>query len=221
MEEAMNCIIISGGILDPNRSLDWGRRLDTLLKTADLIIAADRGASHLQKMGYLPHIIIGDMDSIDTGTLEFFKEKGVRIYSHPVKKNQTDTELCITYAMEQKADHITFLAATGTRLDHTLANIFLLEKLAAAGIRSRILDAQNELFLVKDRLELTGKPKDLISLIPVSQKVEGVTLQGVAYPLRDYTLFMGSTRGISNYLTDKKAVITIRSGILIVTRSMD
>jgi len=74
---------------------------------------------------------------------------------------------------------------------------------------------------VKDRLELTGKPKDLISLIPVSQKVEGVTLQGVAYPLRDYTLFMGSTRGISNYLTDKKAVITIRSGILIVTRSMD
>ncbi|MCF8112813.1 MAG: thiamine diphosphokinase [Desulfotignum sp.] len=217
----MNCIIFSGGTLNPARSRAWNRRLDTLLKTADLIIAADSGAGHLHKTGYLPHIIIGDLDSIDTHTLAFFKKKGVRVCSHPSRKNQTDTELCMSCALEQGADQITFLAATGTRLDHTLANILLLAKLADTGISARVLDAHNELFLVKDRLELTGTPGDLISLIPVSQRVEGVTIQGVGYPLSNHTLVMGSTLGISNYFTQKKAVITICSGMLIVARSMD
>ncbi len=217
----MKCIIIAGGILDPARGLTWYRRLNTLLETADLIIAADSGAGHLRKLGWAPHVIIGDLDSIDPGTLAYFKGKKIPIQSHPSRKNQTDMELCLAHALEQGADHITFLAATGSRLDHTLANILLLIQTANAGISARILDVQNELFVVKDRLEITGTAGDLVSLIPASRKVEGVTLEGLAYPLCNHTLVMGSSLGMSNYLAGPKALITIESGTLIVARSMD
>jgi len=231
----MKCIIIAGGYLGfsgtvpddscqhpgPDKKAKWQQHLDHLLAAADLIIAADSGAAHLMALNRLPHIIIGDLDSIAPRTLQFFEKKGIDIQTHPIRKNRTDTQLCLTHALDLGADDITFLAATGTRLDHTLANIFMLTQLTDAGVQARILDPHNEICLVKDRLELSGDPGDLLSLIPVSPMVEGVTLQGLAYPLENHTLYLGSSLGISNYFMEKKAVISIRSGILIAARSMD
>ncbi len=230
----MKCIIIAGGSLNTGETIrdssqppgmdwktGWKQRLDHLLATADLIIAADSGAGHLMKLNLLPHIIIGDLDSIDPPALDFFKEKGIKVLTHPARKNQTDTQLCMVHALEQGADDITFLAAAGTRLDHTLANIFLLANLADAGIQARLVDARNEIHLVQGRLELAGNPGDLLSLIPVSRKVEGVTLQGLAYPLENQTLFRGSSLGISNCFKGKKAIISVRSGTLIAARAAD
>ncbi|MEE4363707.1 MAG: thiamine diphosphokinase [Desulfotignum sp.] len=230
----MKCIIIAGGSLytggslsdssrpqETGRKARWEQRLEHLLSTADLIIAADSGATHLMELNRLPHIIIGDLDSIAPRALHFFKKKGVDIRTHPTRKNQTDTQLCLAHALDQGADDITLLAATGTRLDHTLANIFMLTHLTDAGVQARILDPHNEICLVKDRLELSGNPGDLLSLIPVSPRVEGVTLQGLAFPLENHTLYLGSSLGISNYFMEKKTVISIRSGILIAARSTD
>lgn len=220
-DEGMKCIIIAGGTLDIDSKMKWNQRVTDLLAPADLIIAADGGANHLLQLGSLPHIIMGDLDSIAPKTLQFFKKKGIKIQSYPVRKNQTDTELCMLHALDQGADDITFVAATGTRLDHTLANIFLLTRLTDSGIRARIMDAHNEIYLIRDRLTLAGKPGDLLSLIPLSSRVEGVTVEGLAYLLDDQTLFMGSSLGVSNYFTEKKAVISIRSGTLIAARSVD
>lgn len=230
----MKCIIIAGGSLGagktapessqppgPGKKAKWTQRLDHLLATADLIIAADSGAAHLMELNRLPHIIIGDLDSIAPRALRFFEAKGVDIRTYPTRKNQTDTQLCLSHALDHGADDIIFLAATGTRLDHTLANIFMLTQLTHTRIQAQILDPHNEICLVNNRLELTGNPGDLLSLIPVSPRVEGVTLQGLAYPLEEHTLYLGSSLGISNYFMEKKAVISIRSGILIAARSID
>jgi thiamine pyrophosphokinase len=129
--------------------------------------------------------------------------------------------LCLDYAKNRGATHITMLAATGTRLDHTLANVLLLVPLADAGICVRIMDAHNEICLVKDRLELSGNPGDLVSLIPLTATVTGVTLTGLSYPLRDQTLRIGTTLGISNFFSESAAQISIKSGTLLVIRSMD
>ncbi len=221
MNTLMNCIVIAGGRLDPARTRTWHRHIHRLLKTADLIVAADSGAGHLKKTGYLPHVIVGDLDSIDPDTLTFFQKSKVLIQSYPSRKNRTDMELCLDYAQDRGATHITMLAATGTRLDHTLANILLLAPLADAGIHVRIMDAHNEICLVKDRLELSGNPGDLVSLIPLTPTVTGVTLTGLSYPLKDHTLKMGATLGISNFFSGSVAQISIRSGTLLVIRSMD
>ncbi len=154
----MNCIIIAGGRLDASRTRTWYHRFYSLLKTADLIIAADSGARHLKGSGYLPHVIVGDMDSIDPDTLEFFQTNNVLIQSHPRRKNQTDLELCLAYAKEHGAEQITILGAIGTRMDHSLANILLLLPMAKAGISARIMDTNNDIYVVTDRLVMTGTP---------------------------------------------------------------
>jgi len=221
MTGIMNCVIIAGGRLDTTGTRSWSRQIQDLLKTADLIIAADSGAGHMRKSEYLPHVIIGDLDSIEPETLAYFQKNKVPVQAHSSRKNSTDTELCIEYARTNGATRITLLAATGTRLDHTLANILLLLPLADAGIPARILDEKNELQVVTDQVDLTGTPGDLVSLIPLTPTVRGVTLKGLSYPLENSTLVMGSTLGVSNFFSGSTAQISIRSGTLLVVRSRD
>ena len=209
----MKIIIVANGALIPTQ------KAICEIKDADMIIAADGGAVHLHQMGVLPQAIIGDLDSIPKDTLIFFKQKKIPVITHPSRKNQTDTELCIDYAVEQGATEIVFLGGTGHRLDHTLANIFLLRKLADRDIKSWILDAHNEIHIAMSYLKLTGKPGDLLSIIPVSDKVTGLTLEGLEYPLTDKTLYMGTALGVSNVFIGEEAIIRLESGIIIVTKS--
>lgn len=212
---AMKAIIVANGTL--SREMD----IPTLLADADLVIAADGGAVHLQHLGICPDIIIGDLDSISEDALASFKSKQIPMTAHPARKDQTDTELCIDYALAQGCREILFLGVTGNRLDHTLANIFLLRRLADQGIAARITDAHNDIYLVLSDLALEGAPGDLLSVIPVSDTVTGLTLTGLEYPLTDKTLYMGTALGVSNCFTGYEATVRIDSGAVIVTKSRD
>lgn len=184
-----------------------------------MVIAADGGAVHLHRMNIVPRIIIGDLDSIPEKILSFFKEKQVKILKHPPRKNQTDLELCMEYALDQGSDDLLIMGATSsTRLDHTLGNIFLLRKFADQGIPVTILDAYNDIHIVASRLTLTGRPGDLVSVIPISDHVKGLTLEGLEYPLTDQTLGMGTSMGISNVFEQNKAVISLESGAVLVIK---
>ena len=211
----MNCIIVASG------NLLFSPQIKRLLKEADFIIAADGGAAHLKQMNIPPHVIIGDMDSICPDTKHFFEKDQIPIITHPTRKNSTDTDLCIDFALEKGATTITLIGVTGHRLDHTLANIFLLRRLADLGVESKILDANNEIYLVTDRLNLNGKKGDLLSVIPISDTVTGLTLTGLEYPLENASISMGSSLGISNYFKKTCATISIATGVLLVTKSRD
>ncbi|MCP3941300.1 MAG: thiamine diphosphokinase [Desulfobacteraceae bacterium] len=211
----MNCIIVASG------NLLFSPGIKKLLKEADLIIAADGGAGHLKQMNIHPHAIIGDMDSIHPETRQFFEKNFTPIVTHPSRKNNTDTDLCIDFALKKGATTITLLGVTGQRLDHTLANIFLLRKLAALGIKSRILDANNEIYLITDHLKLKGEKGELLSVIPISDKVTGLTITGLEFPLENASISMGSSLGISNYFKKDHATISIATGILLITKSKD
>jgi thiamine pyrophosphokinase len=211
----MDCIIVASGnlLLTP--------RIKCLLEEADLIVAADGGATHLKQIDIAPHVIIGDMDSIHPDTRCFFEKKGTPIISHPSRKNQTDTDLCVEFAVKKGATTVTLLGVTGHRLDHTLANIFLLRRLCTLGVESRIIDANNEIYLVTDRLKLKGRKGDLLSVLPVSDEVTGLTLTGLEYPLEDAAISMGSSLGISNYFKKSWVTISVLTGVLLVTKSRD
>nr|WP_319393072.1 thiamine diphosphokinase [uncultured Desulfobacter sp.] len=208
----MKTVIIANG------NLSETDRLLSRIQQADLVIAADGGAVHLRRMNIVPRVIIGDLDSIPGNILSFFKEKQVKILRHPARKDQTDLELCMGYAIDQGSDELLIIGATSTRLDHTLANILLLRQLADQGIPVTIIDAYNDIHIVFSRLTLTGRPGDLISVIPISDCVQGVTLAGLEYPLTDQTLCMGTTMGISNVFSQKEATISLRSGALLVIK---
>ncbi|MFO7751978.1 MAG: thiamine diphosphokinase [Desulfobacteraceae bacterium] len=211
----MKFIIVSSGVIKNQK------RFLELAGTADKIVCADAGAGHLKSMGILPDVIIGDFDSIGPENMEFFKGRSVEMIQHSVKKDATDTELAAMWAIEHKACEIIFLGASGSRLDHTLANIMLLKKMADLNIKSSIIDDHNCIYLVNDHLTLRGTPGEFLSIIPLTEKVSGVTLEGLEFPLHNKEIYMGSSLGISNRFTAESAVISIRQGLLIVTKSKD
>lgn len=211
----MDYIIIASGTLKRREHFAG------IIRLADKIVAADGGARHLRKMNIIPDIVVGDLDSMDNETLAFIEKHNVTLIRHPVDKDATDTELAVQWAMENSATSITLLGVTGTRIDHTLANIFLLEKITRAGVLCKIVDDNNEIYLLVDRIELTGEPGDFLSIIPLTRTAGGITITGVDFPLDNAGIPMGSSLGISNRFCGTTARIFIKSGMAVVTKSKD
>lgn len=193
---------------------------EDILRTADYIICADGGTRHTYRMSVMPDIIIGDMDSSEKTYIDYYILRGVEFRKHPADKDKTDTELCLEYAMEF-SDEIVLLGATGSRLDHTLANISLLRLGLEKNIRMSVVDSNNQVFLIDKSIELTGQPGELFSLLPISEKVEGLYTYGAHYELADATIELGSSYGVSNYFKSNKVRISIESGLLLVIKSID
>jgi len=52
-------------------------------------------------------------------------------------------------------------------------------------------------------------------LVPLDEKVSGVTITGCKYLLEAGNLLRYKTRGISNLIEQEKAVVTIEKGLLL------
>ncbi len=211
----MNCLVIANG------EVEYNTHMRTMIEAADVVVCADGGAGHLRKMSMVPDVVIGDLDSLGGLDLKYLEEHKVDIIQYPVKKDAGDTELAVLWAIEKGASDITLTGVTGTRLDHTLANIFLLKTISEQGISCRIIDAKNEVYLISGEFTIKGKPGELLSIVPVTEKVTGLTLSGLEYPLKDAVLTMGSSRGISNVFVEEVVCISLKHGIIIVTKSKD
>ena len=211
----MKCTIVANGAIEDD---DLARR--EILR-GDYLVCADGGARHLARLGILPDVVIGDLDSIGDAELRRLESEGVAFHRHPPRKDDTDTALAVELAIEQGASEITFLGTTGSRLDHTLSATFLLKRVLDAGIRGKVVDAANTIYLIADTITLGGKPGDILSILPVAGEASGVWLEGLEYPLEDATIPFGSSIGISNRFTGTVASVRIREGLLLVIRSRD
>jgi len=179
---------------------------------ADMVIAADGGLHHLEELGLNPHVIIGDMDSIDAWLLD--KNSSIERITFPAEKEKTDTELAIELAFEKGCSQVTLLAATGGRIDHTLGNIALTAKYPG---RVAIVEGNTTLVAIDKsrKCRLKGNVGDRISLIPFGESVTGVRATGLQYHIEKEDLKVG-TRGISNKMDAENACICISSGVLLV-----
>lgn len=211
----MKILIISNGTLD-NKDI-----LINAIEEADYIICADGGAKYFYDLEKNPDIVVGDLDSIDEKTLSIMKEKDIKFHRFPAKKDKTDTELAIDYAIDMGAREISLLGAIGTRLDHTLGNIMLLRKLLKRGVKAKIVNSQNEIHIVMDSLTLEATEKDYVSLIPLTEVVKGVTLRGFEYETTDKDFMMDSSLGISNKIINGKGEINIKEGVCLVIKARD
>jgi thiamine pyrophosphokinase len=186
-----------------------------LLLPDDLLIAVDGGARHLAAMSRLPDLLIGDLDSLSAEEVDALREEGVPVQRFPVEKNETDLELAITAALERGANSLVIVGALGGRLDQTLANLFLLNLPALAGMDARLDDGIDEVFLIREHTLVHGRPGDTLSLLPLGGAAHGVSTQGLRYPLRGETLLPEKSRGVSNELVGERAEISLTEGTLI------
>lgn len=181
-----------------------------------LIICCDGAAHHMAQVRIKPDIIIGDMDSIGSAQLENYKSKGVKVIQYSADKDFTDTELALDYALKQKPTAIYIWGALGGRLDHTLANVFLLCKGKNAFIKTYLIDEYGEAFVIDQEAAFSDAEGQTVSIIALTEKVEGITLNGFLYTINDAVLTMGESLGISNIINEACATIHIQSGSLLV-----
>lgn len=187
----------------------------------DLVICADGGANHIYKTDIVPDMIVGDLDSLDEEVFEYFREKKVIFHKFPAKKDKTDTELAVDFALRESPSELILFGSTGTRFDHTLGNVMLLYKLLKKEIKAKIIDENNEIYLVKRHITISKEENTFISFLPLFDKCSGVTMKGFKYSTENMDFKLGSTMGISNEIIDDKGVIDIRSGISLVIKSKD
>lgn len=207
----MRAVIFANGVLnDPGG-------VSGLMAEDNLLIAADGGSRHCLSLKLTPDIIIGDFDSLEPEILQAFESRGSQVIQHPAHKDFTDLELALRYASEQGADDILVFGALGDRWDQTLANLLLPAHPDLVNARIRLIDANQEIYLIRSgqTFQVHGLPGDTVSLVPIHGEVNGVSTQGLEYPLSDETLDFGATRGVSNVLLERQAEIFVRKGLLL------
>jgi thiamine pyrophosphokinase len=205
-------------IIVANGSVEEDETYAQVVQADDLIIAADGGASIALKLDLRPHVVIGDMDSLSPEIHMELAERGCRFVGHSPRKDETDTELAIQYALRAGADEIVLLGATGDRLDHTFANVLLLSTPELERVPATIIAGDTQVWVLRAgcELEFGGTPGDIVTLLPLGQDASGVSAAGLEWALRDDTLRCGRARGVSNVMTMPEARIRLREGCLLV-----
>ena len=184
----------------------------------DLVIAADGGARHAAALGRSIDLWVGDGDSLGEAGIEALRAAGVPVELARVDKDESDTELAIVAAATAGASRVTILGALGgARVDHGLANVWLLAHRALTGRDVALLDDAARIRLLSvGRHDLGGRIGDLVSLFPFGGDAGGLTTRGLRYPLTDEPLRSGPARGLSNVRETADAAITVGSGQVLV-----
>ncbi|MEI7846712.1 MAG: thiamine diphosphokinase [Chloroflexota bacterium] len=187
----------------------------SLVRPDDVVLAADGGARHALAIGVIPSVIIGDLDSLSDAEVRVFIQMNVEIQRFPPAKDETDLELALGYALKSGFGPILIVGAFGGRLDQTLGNIALLSDPEISQVDIRLDDGLTEAFFIRGSALIQGAPGDTVSLVPWGSPVEGVTTDGLAYPLKKETLYPYRTRSISNEMLGQTASLSIERGLLL------
>ena len=230
----MTAYIITGGdVLLQNISIK--------LEENDIVIAADRGFETATKLKLPVDILVGDMDSIKTDI-----PRNIETVKLPEEKDVTDTEAAVEIALEKGADSICIIGGIGSRVDHTLASLGILEDMeglfsAPLGKRRKFFGLAKQArfskriyatltngynrvrFIRNDSVIIPRSPYfKYLSLICADEFVKGVTIDGVKYPLKNATI---SRRRqyytVSNEISGNCAFVSVRNGGVYIIESFD
>ena len=165
----------------------------------DLVIAADGGLAHLESIGLVPDIILGDFDSLG------YVPEGAVVY--PVEKDDTDSILAIKKGIEMGCNTFYLYGALeGKRLDHTMANFQALQYLA------------RQIATVICNSAVTFPPCCIqyLSVFCMGKDAQGVSIRGMQYNMENETLSSGFPLGVSNQFVQKKATVEVKDGSLLL-----
>lgn len=214
----MNTILVCGGEIEDSFALSVFDRI-----RPDCIIGIDRGLEFCYKYNIVPNYILGDFDSISPKILSFYEGGEIPVKRFQPEKDATDTRIGLELAMKLGSQKIFLLGATGGRLDHYMANVKSLLIPMEQGVQAWILDSQNAITVLDQgtRLKKDRQFGKYVSFFTMGDRVEGVTLTGFKYPLKDHTLVNSDEIGVSNEIQEDSAEITFRSGVVLMIMSKD
>lgn len=194
-------------------SPDYAR---SLLSDGDFLIAVNGGTRMAWELQVIPHLLIGDSDSLPDHLQQWLTTHQVPRQQFPRDKNATDFELGVDHAISAGAGAILCIGLTGHRIDHTVANLSALTLAHEAGLHVEAVSGEEHIYLVSDELLLEGEAGQTVSLLPWGGEAKGVETEGMHWELNRETLHWGHTRGVSNEMERAHARIRLESGLLLV-----
>jgi thiamine pyrophosphokinase len=199
-------VIVIGGDSIPLEALDE-------IPDRRWVLAADSGLDQAVAVGLHVDFVVGDMDSVDSKTLEAHRGP---VDLHPVDKDATDFELALDHAVERpNIERIIVLGGRGGRIDHFLANAAVIASDRYANCEIEWIAGAARIVVVRHHAQLHGVPGQTVSLLPAGGDVTGVTTSGLRWELNSEDLAFGSTRGVSNTFARPFATVGITSGCLL------
>lgn len=163
-------------------------------------IAVDGGILSLNQLNITPTYVVGDFDSSNG----FNTNQYQNIIQLPCRKDFSDTEVAIQYAIELGYDEIELYGVTGGRLDHFYAISRLLVKYN--NIKITVIDNLNKIYLLHPGNHVICKSNyDYISFYAVTSS--HLTLKGVEYPLNSYLLEYDNALCLSNEIKENQCEV--------------
>lgn len=205
MQWHFDAVIVLGGHLEDGPFLP--EFLAYLRQQPIPILAVDSGAEFCHRHGLLIQSLIGDMDSISAELqANLRRETGLEVLQFPSRKDETDGELAFLYLSELGAKSILVLAGlSAERADHVWMNLALCQAHRTKKRQVVLSDGRSCIWPVQGGDDLSfhfpfSRYGRLAISLTAQDCLTGIDYEGLAYPLHQATIQMGSSRGMSNYL---------------------
>ena len=211
-----NILIIANGSIDPKL---WAARINPY----PLVICADGGTRFALENGITPHLVVGDLDSLEKKYQDILFSGNFNLDIHPMEKDASDFEIALERALEYHPSSVVVMGGWGTRWDHSLINLHLLSRFTTPALTIKMVDRFNtaQVVVPGKTLDIRGSQGDCLSLIPLSPSVKGVHSRGLSYPLKGRDLAFGTSLPVSNSLNEDRVRVSIEEGSLLVIHHYD
>lgn len=197
------CYIVGAMPLEPE--------LVPQLQEHDFLIAADGGYAALAALGIVPHLVVGDFDSLGS------VPEHPNVHRLPCVKDDTDIGYAIKVGLEQGYTRFLLLGGVGGRLDHTIANLQLLEYLSCHGASGILAGGGYAATTITNRsFFFPADCSGYCSVFCQSGTARGITLEGLKYSLTDGELTGSFPLGVSNEFLGTPARVSVQDGTLLL-----
>ena len=177
----------------------------------DYVIAADRGYDSLMAYGVTPDLVVGDFDSLG------YTPKHPNVTQLPAEKDDTDMVYALRKGLELGYRRFVLLGGVGGRLEHTMANLQLLDWLTTQGAIGVLAGEKTVATAVRNgTVTFPASMSGFLSVFCNSGKAEGVSLKNLKFPLESDTLDSTFPLGVSNEFTGEEASVTVENGSLLL-----
>lgn len=187
------------------------KNIKDLIDVDDYVIYASDGAvKDLIEQNIKIDLAIGDFDSLKNFSLL----KGINVIKLDKEKDFSDTNYAINYAYKHSDKVILVGGIKGSRIDHFLANLLLLDKFKDL----IIIDDTNKIFVLEKGIhEIYNNNYEYLTVFPIVDSL--VSIEGSKYNLNLKYLKANDQLGLSNEIMSGKAKISVKKGRLLIIQS--
>ncbi len=176
----------------------------------DFVLCADAGYTLAQRVGVKPDLVLGDFDSAES-------PEGLKAIRYPVEKDDTDTMLCVRWALENGYRRILLVGGLGGRFGHSMANVQTLLFAAKRGADIALDDGDTRMTVLLGGSEVRlPRRHGILSVFSLGENCSGLTMRALKYPLEDGVIDNSFPIGCSNRFTGDEAYISLREGELLL-----